>query len=709
MVDIDYMIKNDAKGYFGAFSKTGKNSAEILSNVRQKDRLLNPQKYKGNNKSIINFLKRNGYHNIYGDDEIIKMIKDDDLDDSQIEEVEEEVDIFKLQNKRKKEIEKYKKPKIVKNTLKKYFHRTNSEAYKFHDLHRQKGHKKRESKTPNCTKYLPSKEFVWKRTLVGPKWDKLSGRLPLFGVDNTKYYLNHEPPLKNIGKIFIDMDKQTMRGGIITNHDLRIITTKTFIPKNKKKINKNEIKDENRDENNNSDSNIELESEYSAFNKTNPNMFMKYENSYIKGKQKRIQSASTRPQTGHPKTLNTLTSNNSKQINNTSNSIGGRNITINSKINNNINAENLNNSLSEQNNNNLEINSVSSSELNDSYNQYKTFYQRQIKTKSKTQNNKNIKQNKRYSYKSTNNTPIKNKMIKNKNRPLTSNNSKIKTANNIKKNRPNSNNIYNRKLNINKNKLNKKSYKFKSNNKRKIKGPDFDKTISREYYANLSDHGASLIPFSLPNFKQVRERPLTMVVYERPIYTKNKREPIMAVTPDMYNDIYKYLEYTNNHTRCVPPNFDKMKARPSDDKSPLPVYMKGTVSRGACETVDETSLKMNNYAEGKFLSSYTSFWPKKSFNKIVNLNLLKSNAFLTYLINKQGDLKNANNYIAKSMKFYHKNYEDLLKEGMLSRFDNVTLKTIRPEIKSEYKNLDKFLEKFGSEGNLKNKQYKKNK
>ena len=52
MEDIDYVVKNDTKGYFGAFSKTGKNSAEILTNIRQKDRLLNPQKYKGNNQSI---------------------------------------------------------------------------------------------------------------------------------------------------------------------------------------------------------------------------------------------------------------------------------------------------------------------------------------------------------------------------------------------------------------------------------------------------------------------------------------------------------------------------------------------------------------------------------------------------------------------------------------------------------------------------------
>ena len=681
MVDIDYMIKNDTKGFFGAFSKTGKNSAEILANVRQKDRLLNPQKYKGNNKSIVNFLKRNGYHNIYGDDEIIKMIKDDDLDDSQIEEVEEEVDIFTLKEMRKKEMERNRKPKIVKNDLKKYFHRTNSDAYKFHDLHRQKGHKKKEYKTPNCTKYLPSKDLVWKRTLIPPKWDKIKGRGPLFGVDNTKYYLNHEPPLKNIGKVFIDMDKQTMRGDVITKHDLRIITTKTFISKNKKK-NKNKKEKEKIKENEENSESV-IESEYSAFNKTNPNMFMKYENNYIKGKSKRIQSAvssSTRPQTGHPKNLTTLTSNNSRQINNTSNSIGGgRNITTNSKnINNNVN--NLNNSLSEE--NAIEINSVSSSELNDSYNKYKAVYQKQIKSKG-YKNKQNLKQNRRYSYKSYNNTPVKNKILKNKYKQ------KIKQN---KKSRPKSSYIFNRNLKLNKN---------------KIKGPDFKKIISREYYENISDHGASLIPFSLPNFKQVRERPLTMVVYERPKYTKNKHTPLAGITPDMYNDIYKYLEYTNNHTRCVPPNFEKMKARPSDDNSPLPVYMKGTVSRGACETVNETSLKMNNYAEGKFLSNYTSFWPKKSFNKIVNLNLLKSDAFFSYLLNNQGDIKKANNYVTKSMKFYHKNYEDLLKEGMLSKFDNVTLKTIKPEIKVDYNNMEKFLEKFSTESNKTKKTTKK--
>jgi hypothetical protein len=293
-----------------------------------------------------------------------------------------------------------------------------------------------------------------RRTYVPPRWDKLTGRSPMFKKDNTKIYLNHEPPLKNIGKTFIDMDKQTMRGDVITGHELRIITTKTFVSKNKKKRKKVQ-KDEN--------SESVMESEYSALNKNNHNMFMKYENNYVKGKKKRVQSAvtsSTRPQTGNPK-INTLTTNNSKQINNTSNSICGKNITMNSK-NINTNVTNINNSLSEE---NIEIYSVSSSELNDSYSKFKNVYQRQIKSKF----NQNVNRNRKSVTK--NNTPIKDKVLK-KNRTTIS-------KNDNKYNRPKSSKIYTRKLNMGGNRGNNLLKK-----KNKIKGPDFDKTISRKYYEN---------------------------------------------------------------------------------------------------------------------------------------------------------------------------------------------------------------------------------
>jgi hypothetical protein len=75
--------------------------------------------------------------------------------------------------------------------------------------------------------------------------------------------------------------------------------------------------------------------------------------------------------------------------------------------------------------------------------------------------------------------------------------------------------------------------------------------------------------------------------------------------------------------------------------------------------MSEKALKMNNYSEGKFSSSSTSFWPKKSFNKIVNLNLLNSKKFKENVgIDTDEQQFKSNNeftdYIHKSMKFYSK-------------------------------------------------------
>ncbi len=70
----------------------------------------------------------------------------------------------------------------------------------------------------------------------------------------------------------------------------------------------------------------------------------------------------------------------------------------------------------------------------------------------------------------------------------------------------------------------------------------------------------------------------------------------------------------------------------------------------------EKTLKMNNFSEGKFSSSSTSFWPKKSFNKIVNLNLLNSTKFKETVGYNKADKTEyeMNDYIQKSMKFYSK-------------------------------------------------------
>jgi len=52
------------------------------------------------------------------------------------------------------------------------------------------------------------------------------------------------------------------------------------------------------------------------------------------------------------------------------------------------------------------------------------------------------------------------------------------------------------------------------------------------------------------------------------------------------------------------------------------------------------------------------------------------------------------NNIKNSMKFYDKNFEELLKEGMVKKFDNVTFKTIPKQSKINPQELERYLKKF---------------
>lgn len=228
----------------------------------------------------------------------------------------------------------------------------------------------------------------------------------------------------------------------------------------------------------------------------------------------------------------------------------------------------------------------------------------------------------------------------------------------------------------------------------KIKAPDFGRIISRETLNIREENKKGVIPFSMPNFKHTRERPIMMVVYDKKVHRRRmKNNDIKVFDPSLLYDPYKVLGKINNHTESHATNFNKIKSRPCDN-NPLPSYMKQIHTKSTCYLVTEDSLKMNNYADSKFLNTRSSFWPKKSFNKFINLNLLNSNKFLENALGNTKDLKTENDYIAKSMKFYNKNFDDLLKESMLTKFDNVTYKTIRKENKLDSKDVQKFIENY---------------
>ena len=66
--------------------------------------------------------------------------------------------------------------------------------------------------------------------------------------------------------------------------------------------------------------------------------------------------------------------------------------------------------------------------------------------------------------------------------------------------------------------------------------------------------------------------------------------------------------------------------------------MKRIYTRNSCYDITQLSLKLNNYKNRGFAKMNSSFWPKKSFNKIINLNLLKSKKFLNNVIGNQNNL-----------------------------------------------------------------------
>lgn len=67
-----------------------------------------------------------------------------------------------------------------------------------------------------------------------------------------------------------------------------------------------------------------------------------------------------------------------------------------------------------------------------------------------------------------------------------------------------------------------------------------------------------------------------------------------------------------------------MLSRDNENKSSLPSYMNNIHDRGSFYRITEKSLKMNKFYDGKMANASSSFIPKKSFNKIVNINMISS-------------------------------------------------------------------------------------
>ena len=214
------MFENKAKGWYGSYSKVGRNSAEKYPMIMQKDKILANQYKK---------YKIKDYFTTEDDIDIEKTMMDYGED------------IFSQTYQRK--IERRQK---FKNVCALKTEDAMSVDYKYHEIHHKglydfnliiKGQKKYQT---SSSVNLPKDDLTTKRIITGPEWMLLSGRKnKLWNIKDLDIdFYNTEKIDKKKPKIF-EMVKQTQRGNLPTSYDLRIRIEEPYDKgKNLKKNNK---------------------------------------------------------------------------------------------------------------------------------------------------------------------------------------------------------------------------------------------------------------------------------------------------------------------------------------------------------------------------------------------------------------------------------------------------------------------------------------
>ena len=211
---------------------------------------------------------------------------------------------------------------------------------------------------------------------------------------------------------------------------------------------------------------------------------------------------------------------------------------------------------------------------------------------------------------------------------------------------------------------------------------DFKKIISREEVDRVKDPRFYKIPFITPNYSLVEERLISTIPYDIEKYkspsNKNK-ENIEGYDYKLNYSPDKYISKINNHINPHSPNFTQMFHRAgnwtkTNKKNPLPFYMRDIYDRNSIGIMTAKSLEQNNFKEGKIYSLSSSFLPKKSFNRVININLINSKTFKEktnddYIEEKKEFLKE--NISLKNKKSEIKELKD---SGALDKFENFTYK-----------------------------------
>ena len=243
----------------------------------------------------------------------------------------------------------------------------------------------------------------------------------------------------------------------------------------------------------------------------------------------------------------------------------------------------------------------------------------------------------------------------------------------------------------------------------KFKGINFKQMLSREYFNRIKNNKEPIHPSLTPNYSSVEPKTIMKVIYTKTKKDENKKQ-ILAYNNDFTYDINNVYYKYNNHHYPKKFNLSKMCGRFEKKNNILPLFMIRSFDRNSINNLNESSLKMNNYANRDFQDVQSSFNTKRSFNARLKLNeIKKENKIMKY--NKKYFKRNANQNIryldekkAKSQlnvipknswlknhlgEFYKKDYDalgnDYSSSFIGSRVDGITFKIF--ENKTKYKDL----------------------
>ena len=244
----------------------------------------------------------------------------------------------------------------------------------------------------------------------------------------------------------------------------------------------------------------------------------------------------------------------------------------------------------------------------------------------------------------------------------------------------------------------------------KYKAINFKKMLSREYLNKIKSSKEPIHPMVTPNYSSVEPKTIMKVLYSK-TSKKDNNNKMIAYNNDFTYDINEIYNKYNNHHYPKKFNLSKMCGRFENEKNTLPVFMLRSFDRNSIDNLNESSLKMNNYANSTFQDFKSSFKVKQTFNARIKLNELKNeNQVMQY--NKKFNLKKMLNkklrYLDEKKEksdisiiprntwwknrlgeFYKKDYDELSQNFSSSflgtKVDGITYKIC--ENKSKYKDL----------------------